>query len=42
MYIAMLMDCPKRDKKTFSMILDGVLKWYDGRGENGITSKRRF
>jgi hypothetical protein len=38
MYIDKLKDGPKRVKKTFSMIL----KWYDGGGENGITSKRIF
>jgi hypothetical protein len=42
MYMAKLKDGPKRVKKTFSMILEGFLKWYDGGGENGITSKRRF
>jgi hypothetical protein len=30
MYIAKLKDGPKRVKKTFSMILKGFLKWYDG------------
>jgi hypothetical protein len=39
MYIAKLKDAPKRVKKTFSMILERFLKWYDGGGENGITSK---
>jgi hypothetical protein len=38
MYNAKLNDGPKRVKKTFSMIL----KWHDGGGENGITSKRIF
>jgi hypothetical protein len=42
MYIAKLKDGLKRVKKTFSMILEGVLKWYDGGGENRITTKRRF
>jgi hypothetical protein len=42
MYIAKLKDGPNRVKKTFSMILKGFLKWYDGGGENEITSKRRF
>jgi hypothetical protein len=42
MYMAKLKDGPKRVKKTFSMILEGFLKRYDGGGENGITSKRRF
>jgi hypothetical protein len=42
MYIAKLKDGPKRVKKTFSIILERFLKWYDGRGENGITSKRIF
>jgi hypothetical protein len=28
--------------KTFSMIWKWFLKWYDGGGENGITSKRIF
>jgi hypothetical protein len=42
MYIAKLKDGPKIVKKTFSMILERVLKWYDGGGENGITSKRIF
>jgi hypothetical protein len=32
MYIAKLNDGPKRVKKTFSMILERVLKWYDGGG----------
>jgi hypothetical protein len=42
MDIAKLKDSPKRVKKTFSIILERFLKWYDGAGENGITSKRRF
>jgi hypothetical protein len=42
MYIARLKDGPKRVKKTFSMILERFLEWYDGGGENGITSKRIF
>jgi hypothetical protein len=42
MYIAKLKDGAKRVKKTFSMILEMILKWYDGGGENGITSKRIF
>jgi hypothetical protein len=42
MYIAKLKDGPKRVKKTFSMILERFLKWYDGGGENGITLKRIF
>jgi P2-related tail formation protein len=42
MYIAKLKDGQKRVKKTFSMILERVLKWYDGWGENGITPKRIF
>jgi hypothetical protein len=42
MYIAKIKDGPKRVKKTFSMILERVLKWYDGGGENGITSKSIF
>jgi hypothetical protein len=40
MYIANLKDGPKRAKKTFSIILERVLKWYDEGGENHI--KRRF
>jgi hypothetical protein len=40
MYIAKLKDGPERAKKTFGM--KGFLKWYDGGGENGITSKRIF
>jgi hypothetical protein len=32
----------KRARKTFSMILERVFKWYDGGGENGITSKMIF
>jgi hypothetical protein len=36
MYIAKLKDGPKRGKKTFSMILERVLKWYDDGGENHI------
>jgi hypothetical protein len=42
MCIANLKDGPKRVKKTFSIIWKGFLKWYDGGGENGITSKRIF
>jgi hypothetical protein len=42
MYIAKLKDGPKRVKKIFSMILEKILKWYDGEGENRITSKRIF
>jgi hypothetical protein len=42
MYIAKLKDGAKRVKKTFSMILEMILKWYDGGGENGITSKMIF
>jgi hypothetical protein len=42
LYIAKLRDGPKRVKKIFSMILERFLKWYDGGGENGITSKRVF
>jgi hypothetical protein len=42
MYIANLKDGPTRVKKTFSMILERFLKWYDGGGANGITSKRIF
>jgi hypothetical protein len=42
MYIAKLKDDPKRVKKTFLVILERVFKWYDGWGENGITSKRIF
>jgi hypothetical protein len=42
MYIAKLKDGPKRVKDTFSMILKRILKWYDGGGENGITSTRIF
>jgi hypothetical protein len=42
MYIAKLKDGPKSAKKTFTMILERVLKWYDGGGENGITSKMLF
>jgi hypothetical protein len=42
MCIAKLKDGPKWVKKTFSMILERVLKWYDVGGENGITSKRIF
>jgi hypothetical protein len=42
MYIAKLKDGPKRVKKTFWMILERFLKWYDGGVENGITSKRIF
>jgi hypothetical protein len=30
MYIAKLKNGPKSAKKTFSMILERVLKWYDG------------
>jgi hypothetical protein len=36
MNIAKLTDDPKRVKKIFSMIWKRFLKWYDGRGENGI------
>jgi hypothetical protein len=42
MYIAKLKYGQKRVKKTFSMILEGFLKWYVEGGENRITSKRRF
>jgi hypothetical protein len=42
MYIAKLKDGPKRAKKIFSMIWKRFLKWYDGGGENGITSKKNF
>jgi hypothetical protein len=42
MYIAKLKDGPKIVKKTFSIILERVLIWYDGGGENGITLKRIF
>jgi hypothetical protein len=42
MYTAKLMDGPTRVKKNFSMILERVLKWYDGEVGNGITSKRIF
>jgi hypothetical protein len=42
MYITKLKDSPKRIKKNFSMISKGFLKWYDGGGENRITSKRLF
>jgi hypothetical protein len=42
MYIAMLNDGPKKVKKTFLISLERILKRYDGGGENGITSKRKF
>jgi P2-related tail formation protein len=42
LYITKLKDGPKRVKKTFSMILERFLKWDDGEGENGITSKMIF
>jgi hypothetical protein len=43
MYIAKLKDGPKWVKKTFSMIFEKCfLKWYDGGGENGVTSKMIF
>jgi hypothetical protein len=42
MYIAKLNDGQKRVTKTYSMILERFLKWYDRGGENGITSKRIF
>jgi hypothetical protein len=42
MYIAKLKDGPKRVKKIFSVILERGLKWYDGGGENGFTSKMIF
>jgi hypothetical protein len=32
----------KKVKKIFSMILEWFLKWYDGGGENRITSKSFF
>jgi P2-related tail formation protein len=41
-YIAKLKGGPKRVKKIFSMIWKRFLKWYDGGGENGTTSKRIF
>jgi hypothetical protein len=37
MHIAKLKGGPKRAKKTFSMILERVLKWYDGGGKIRIT-----
>jgi hypothetical protein len=40
MYIAKLKHGPKIVKKTFPMIFGKGFKWYDGGGENGITSKR--
>jgi hypothetical protein len=42
MYIAKLKDGPKRVKKFFQWFWKGFLKWFDGGGENGITSKRIF
>ncbi len=42
MYIAKLKDGPKRATKLSQMILERFWKWYDGGGENGITSKRIF
>jgi hypothetical protein len=36
MYIVKLNYGPKRVKKTFSMILERVFKWYDGGGWNYI------
>jgi hypothetical protein len=42
MYITKLKHGPERVKKTFSMILERVLKWYDGGVENRITSKMIF
>jgi hypothetical protein len=42
MYIAKLNDGPKRVKKTFSMILERVLKWYDGGGIRWNHIKKDF
>jgi hypothetical protein len=42
MYTAKLKDGPKGVKKTFSIIFEVFFKWYDGGGENGITSKMIF
>jgi hypothetical protein len=39
-YISKLKDGPKRVKSC--IFWEGFLKWYDGGGENGITSKRIF
>jgi hypothetical protein len=37
MHIAKLKDDPKRPMKLAQMILERVLKMYDGGGENGLT-----
>jgi hypothetical protein len=42
LYIAKLKDGPNRAAKFSQMISERVLKWYDGGGLNGITSKRVF
>jgi hypothetical protein len=42
MYTAKLKDGPKRVKKKNQWFWKGFLKWSDGGGENGITSKRIF
>jgi uncharacterized protein YmfQ (DUF2313 family) len=39
MYIAKLNDCLKRAAKFSQMILERVLKWYDGGEENGLIQK---
>jgi hypothetical protein len=41
MYIPKLKDGPKRVKKTFSIILERVLKWCDG-GEKMGSHRKRF
>jgi hypothetical protein len=40
MYIVRLKDGLKSVKKTFSMILERVLKWYDGWGKMESHQKR--
>jgi hypothetical protein len=42
MYITKLKDGLERVKKTSQWFWKGFLKWYDGGGENEMTSKRIF
>jgi hypothetical protein len=41
-YIAKLKMVKKELRKLSKLFWKGFSKWYDGRGENGIASKRRF
>jgi hypothetical protein len=42
MHIAKLKDGSKRAVIFLKLFWKGFLKWYDGGGENGITTKRVF